>query len=203
VTTADGSMNDARLHPLLAPLEGAYSLPVVSADNRFGVYEASLGGIDGLYSTDLQSPGTALLLANTFVGPASHQIASDARTMFYEQSSTPGVQQRWFRTRVDTAVAADGSAVVFDGGSQVYATLGAQFTDATSLVTLESGSTVGKLKYASDWNAVVVLATTAGNTVTATLANPKAPGWSMPLVPVPDASFGADAVCIAFAGEGC
>jgi VCBS repeat-containing protein len=222
VTTADGSMNDARLHPLLAPLEGAYSLPVVSADNRFGVYEASLGGIDGLYSTDLQSPGAALLLANTFIGPASHQIASDARTMFYPQSSTPGTPPRWFRTRVDTAgagvafapvsgapdarqlaVAADGSAVVFDGGSQVYATLGAQFTTATSLLTLESGSTVGQLKYASDWNAVVVLATTAANTVTATVVNPKAPGWSMPLVPLPDSSFGADRVCIAFAGEGC
>jgi VCBS repeat-containing protein len=223
VTTADGSMNDARLHQILTPpLEGAYSVPVVSADNRFGVYEASLGGIEGLYSTDLQSPGTALLLANTFVGPASHQIASDGRTMFYPQSSTPGVPARWFRTRVDTGsagvafapvagapdarqlgVAADGSAVVFDAGAQVYATLGAQFTTATSLLTLENGSTVGQLKYASDWNAVVVLGTTSGNAVTATVVNPKAPGWRQALVPLPDSSQGAGGVCIAYAGEGC
>jgi VCBS repeat-containing protein len=222
VTTADGSMNDARLHPELVPLEGAYSLPVVSADNRFGVYEASLAGVDGLYSTDLQSPGTALLLANTFVGPASHQIMSDARTLFYPQSSTPGVPARWFRTRVDTAsagiafapvagvpeprhlsAAADGSATVFDAGAQVYATLGAQFTTATPLLTLENGSTVGQLKYASDWNAVVVLATTSGNAVTATTVNPKAPGWHQALVPLPDSSQGAGGVCIAYAGEGC
>jgi hypothetical protein len=221
VTTANGSLDDTRLHALPAsPQDGVGFSPVISPDGRYAAYPAVLdNGVTGLYSTDLQSPGTALLVAGNTTFPVSHQFAGNSRTLFYALTAGAPAQNDWFRASLDTAAsgvafapavgapaprnllaARDGSAVVFDGGSQVYATLGNQFATATPLLTLAGGDTVASLKYANDWSSVLVFGA-SGNAVTA--INPKAPGWSAPLAPLPDFSAGVATTCVAFAGEGC
>jgi hypothetical protein len=219
VTPNDGSMADARLHPLpTPPIEGVSFLPVVSPDGRYAIYPATLnGGVSGLYSTDLQSPGTAILLAANAPSPGAHVFAG-ARTVLYPMPAAQPQGQNWFKAAVDVAAsgvpfapasgapaprivapALDGSAVVLDGGSQVYAAFGEQFDTATSLLTLANGDTVALLKYATDSNAVFVV----GASGDATILNPEAPGWSAALVPLPDYSAGIAAACIVSPGEGC
>ncbi|HTU64805.1 MAG TPA: Ig-like domain-containing protein [Steroidobacteraceae bacterium] len=219
VTLADGNRNDLRLHPQpLPPIEGAGSLPDVSPDSRYAAFMATLnGGVNGLYAADLQSPGSPLRVVQD--GGSLHQIAGDSRTVFYAVSSAPSSVNTWYRARLDTAAAGvafapaagasaprlllaarDSSAVVFDGGSTVFATLGNQFTVATPLLALPGGETAAQLKYANDWNSLLVFRA-SGSAVT--LVNPRAPGWSAPLLPLPDFTDGVSAACVAFAGEGC
>jgi hypothetical protein len=96
----------------------------------------------------------------------------------------------------EVEAAPDGSAMVFDSGSGIYATLGNQFSTATLLFTRPASSLL-TLKYAPDSSSVGV----ANDGETGLfVVNPKAPGWSDTLSANP-ATPGAS--CMAYPGDGC
>jgi len=217
VTTADGSMNDARLHPLLTTdTEGVAFLPDVTANSRFALFQGTLGGTTGLFRADLLAPGSASLVTTDSPYVGAHQAYGPDRVLI-GQSLAPQ-QYRWFHASLDplgSAVefavagqpaprqvvgARDGSAVVFDQGDRIYATFGGQFSSSTELAVLPADDPIPhSMRYSPDSSSAVVLGT-AGTS--ALILNPKAPGWSDQLDPVPATSFGQ--LCVAFANSsGC
>jgi hypothetical protein len=209
VTSTNGTLNDARLHPeYTSGVDGIGFVPAVTRDSQYAVYVGTLNGATQLYSSQLSAPGTALSLANS---NNIDQIrpAGNSNTVFYSLFGGP-----WFRARADVAAsgvvfapvpmapaprvleaAPDGTAVVFDAGAEVYATLDGQYATATRLGQ-SSGDMVGSMRYSPDSLSVVVLDATLSG---ARLFNPKAVGWEHTLNPGPANSIG----CVVYAGQSC
>ena len=213
VTTADGSQDDTQLHPnLVHPLDGA-GLPLVTANSRYGYYVYRVNFVDHLGWADLQAPGTNTGVL-TAINPFSKiLLAGDSQHVFLE-ASEGGIEPWKLVENVSTPVfngfnpvgggvsaprevapAPDGTAVIFDGGAGIYATLGNQFTTAT-LLFARPVSTEPAMKYAPD-SASVAIADPGESGLY--IVNPKAPGWwenlGTPAAP--------GALCMAYPGEGC
>jgi hypothetical protein len=227
VTTADGSRNDARLHEAFTGQSDAADLPVITPDSRHAVYVLVRGSFFTFSSTDLQAPGTSTQLTSPAYGVRQPRVA-DATSVYLDLGSADGVAfpPSWYKALIPPAgqpaipmvpfslftglitgprevePAPDASAVVFDNGSWIYASVPSglpgeppgniRFFDRVD-------STAPRQRYAPDSrSAAVANAGQAGLFV----INPKS-GWGEVLVQPGDAGIGP--ACPAFAGqdEGC
>lgn len=216
VSPVNGPVNDQRLHPPLTTVTDFAQQPAVTRDDRYAYYLATLGGVSGIYATDLQLPGTAIRMdVNPTNEYASNPRATaDSSTLFYTLST--GSATRWFYTTfaqpsvatpfapggsslppVSTlSLAPDGSAVVFTVGTYVFATT-APYTSAEQLLPGDWSSTA-EVKYAPDANTVAVRRSEDPSRVL--ILNPKIPGW------VGEATSSSSALtvsCFVFPGERC
>jgi len=215
VTWADGQRMDTKLHPDFTSAVDIALQPWVTADSTHAVYYATLGGVSGLYSTDLGNWGTAVRLmalapnesevalhgnsSAVFVkGPLYWSRATvgvaNTSTPFTPSPSTPFIVPR----RV--APAPDGHDVVFDVGAGIYATMGNQFTTGTLLHTRADGGFPPLLYYSPDSTSVAVVEPASTGSV---LVNPRAIGWKRTLEPAPAVYSNPASSCIAYAGQGC
>jgi hypothetical protein len=214
VTWWDGSGGDMKLHPDFTHATDIALQPWVTADSTKTVYYAILGGVSGLYSTDLFNPGFAVRMLALAPNEAEVLLHGDSSTVFVKgplywsratigmagsvpftpSPSTPTVVPRRLAT------APDGHAVVFDVGAGVYAALGGQFDVGTPLYTRADGGLPPMLFYAPDGTSVVVVEPGSTGSV---LVNPRAGAWSRPLDPAPAVFSSPVSTCIAFAGQGC
>lgn len=214
VTTADGSQDDTRLHPAFVTAIDGTDLPQVTADSRYGFYHYTVNSMDNLAWADLQAPGTNTV-ATPLINPFSAmRLAGNSRHGFIKDAASIPFPWSFFRIDPSQALGAflplgngipapreveaapDGSAMVFDSGAGIYATLGNQFSTATLLFT-RPGSSLLTLKYAPDSASVGV--SNAGETGLF-VVNPKAPGWSDTLS---ENAATPGALCMAYPGDSC
>jgi hypothetical protein len=215
VTWWDGSSGDTKLHPDFTHATDIALQPWVTADSVKTVYYAILGGVSGLYSTDLFNPGIAVRLMPLAPNEAEVLLHGDSSTVFakgplYWSRATIGVANTSvpfvpspstpFIVPRRLATAPDGHAVVFDVGAGVYATLGAQFDQGTLLHTRADGGLPPMLSYSPDGTVVAVVEPGSTGSV---LVNPRAVGWRQTLDPAPAVFSGPVSTCIAFTGQGC
>jgi hypothetical protein len=212
VTTADGSQDDAVLHPdFTNNVDYAY-LPVITADSRYAFYANTINGQTNVSWTALNAPGTKVDVGNNPDG-FNTTVAGD-RAVFFRYYS--GATQPWAWAEVNPtairgnfnpvgsgvpaprslAAAPDGSAVVFDGGAGIYAARGSQFSTATLLFT-RPVSAAPTLLYAPESSSVA-----AANTSGLVMANPKAPGWVSDVLAQSEGQPGGPR-CLAYVGGTC
>ncbi len=216
VTSADGSRNDAPLHPAFVHILDGAGQPAVTPDSRYAFYVYTVNHASAVAWADLQAPGLNEVIGNSVNQIVDPRVAGNSRTGFFRYLD--GALQTWaWGTVMPTAAlggftpvggsvpapralvpAPDGSAVVFDGGAGIYATLGNQFSTATLLFS-RPVTTVPTLLYAPDSSAVA-----AGNVNLSgiVVANPKAPGWFEDVLAITPGQP-ASAACMVFAGAGC
>lgn len=216
VTTADGSRDDTPLHPPFVNFSSGASLPLVTADSRYGLYDYMASPVQfSLMWAHLEAPGTNTVSIMGAINPYSAmRVAGDSRHGFVEDSAPTLFRWSYFRIEPSQALGAfnpvgggvapprdvmpapDGSAVVFDGGAGVYATLGGQFTVATLLFS-RPVSTEPTILSAPDSASVAVTDLNGAGTY---VGSHKAPGWFEAL------TVGGAAIttsCVAYAGQGC
>ena len=222
VSPVDGTFNDQRLHPAYTMTDEYAYQPAVTADSRYAYYMATLGGVRGIYVTDLNAPGNAVRLdvSSNLEYASGPTAAADSRTLFYSLQvfNSPLQALGWFYTRIDqpgsvtpfappgipaTAVrslslAPDGSAVVFSANLDTYVTA-APFTTATLLHDDPGTIGVENIRYSPDSNTAVIVGASAAPR-RALLVSPKIPGWVQELGS-PSAQDGVR--CVAFQGEVC
>lgn len=216
VSPVNGPVNDQRLHPQLTTVTDFVQQPTVTRDDRYAYYWATLGGVDGIYATDVQLPGTAIRMdtnpANEYA--SNPRATADSSTLFYTLAT--GSATRWFYTTfaqpsvttpfaprgsslppVNTlSPAPDGDVVVFTVGSNVFATT-APYTSAVQL--LPGGwSTTAEIKYAPDANTVAVRRSEDPSRVF--ILNPKIPDWWDEIT---SSSSTLTVPCFVFPGERC
>jgi hypothetical protein len=215
--------NDVRLHSAFtAPPDYVY-LPAVTPDSRYAYYEATLGGIDGIYVTDLQSPGGSIRVDTIPQGTASARVlglGGDGRTLFYaafsglfsatspqpvyhvdiEQPGTPtAFQPSGINPPVShVKIAPDGSALLFNSGSRFYATRWADLSSATPLFDSDSNAPT-RIAFAADASSACVLSQ-IGTFSQVRVANPAIGGWFDTVVP---AAANTTVTCAAYEGEEC
>ena len=213
-TTANGSQDDTRLHPPYVHVTDFTSLPVVAANSRYAHIAYRVNATDHVGWADLQAPGTITGDVTPSGTVGLQRLAGDSQHAFVrmfestsqvwrlvENVATPALSLfnpvgGGVAAPRDVAPAPDGSAVVFDGGDGVYATLGNQFTSATLLFT-RPVSAFPTILYAPDSGSVAIAGAGESGLY---VVNPKAPGWSDTLSTIPDAP---GALCMAYPGEGC
>jgi hypothetical protein len=215
VTWVDGSRSDHQLHPDFTHATDIALQPWVSADSTKVVYYAILGGVSGLYSTDLFNAGIAVRLMSLAPGEAEVLLHGDSASVFvkgpiYWSRATIGVADTSmpfvpspstpFVVPRQLAVAPDGHAVVFDLGAGIYAALGGQFEVGTLLHRRADGGLPPLLSYAPDGMVVTVVEPGSQGSG---LVNPRAAGWFRALDPAPAVESNPVSACIAFAGQGC
>jgi hypothetical protein len=220
VTPADGLRNDVLLHPSAVTVVDGARQPTVTADNAYAYYSGTMNGVDGLYSTNLQAPGTAVRIdhapAGFFVNDAV--VLPDSRTMFYNVVQLGG-PTTWHKIRLDQPgifetyaptglsdirsllLAPDGSALLLTSGSNVYVTDGSPFLATTQLLSLPGTTIFESPLYAPDGRSVAVhIGAEVGQLGRLYLVNPKIPGWSQDLTPG-TGTFGI--ACAVYPGSGC
>jgi hypothetical protein len=217
VTTADGSMNDQRVHPeFTTTTDIAASLPETGTDSRYVVYLATLNGTTGAFASDLQGPGGAVNIAadSPFV---SAVIANGATRALYGQTTLQPRQTVWYsrsfapsgppvefaplvNPRPSLVAAVPGSTgVLFDSGRSINLTPGYPFQSSAPLGSLPASDPSPTLiKVSPDSGSALAVGSTA---LTGLVVNPKAPGWNAVLDPSPADTSGT--VCVAWAGQGC
>lgn len=216
VTTADGSQDDAQLHPPFVHAVDGVSQPVVTADSRYAFYVNTINHLSAVSWTDLNAPGTTIDVGNSINQIVNPQVAGD-RTGFFLYLDGP--LQNWAWGEVDPTTirggfnplagsvpapralitAPDGSAVVFDGGAGIYAASAPQFASAAVLFTRTISGTTPTLLYAPDSTSVAAANANSGGLV---MANPKAIGWISDVMGQIEGQP-AGPVCMAYAGNGC
>jgi hypothetical protein len=218
VSPASGPTNDVRLHPAFSNVVDHASQPFVTADSRYAYYEATIGGVSGIYATDLQAPGIAMRVDVSPGGffPIGPKAAADSRTLFYTLVAFPVVN--WFHSNIDqpgvatpftplgpavvprsllaAPIGADVVFSVIDGG--IYATR-APYTSALMLLDPLSSTPDVEIQYAPDSNALAVKRTTLP-AYRLHVVNPKIPGWVDVLVP---GNTATQVGCFVFPGERC
>jgi hypothetical protein len=220
VTRADGLQNDVLLHPVATTAIDHVAQPIVTADNAYAAYIATINGVTGLYATNLQTPGTAVRLDNSpadfFAG--SPVVLPDSRTLFYSESRL-GSPTTWRKGRVDQPgvfetyapagvtdlrnlqVAPDSSALLLATGSNLYVTDASPFLSTTQLLALPGTTIVNAPLYAPDSRSAAIRVDGVVNALGRLLVvNPKIPGWSQDLTPA-TGTFGV--ACAAYQGGGC
>lgn len=222
VSPVDGTFNDQRLHPPYTRTDEYAYQPAVTADSRYAYYMATLGGIRGIYVTDLNSPGNAVRLdvSSNLEYASSPTVAADSRTLFYSLQvfNSPLQALGWFYTRIDqpgsvtplaplgipaaavrsVTLALDGSALVFSANMDTYVTA-PPFIAAALLFDDPGTIGVENIRYAPDSNTAVIVGA-SGAPRRALLVSPKIPGWVQELGS-PSAQDGVR--CVAFQGEVC
>ncbi len=215
VTTANGTRDDAQLHPAFVNAVDFADLPVATPDSNHAVYASTINRLSIAGSTNLQAPGTTTTIGSTinFVGDV--RVAGDSQTVFFTMDGILPVN--WMRGQVGQTgshvpfnpvgggapaprvvhPAPDGSAVLFDSGARIYGTLGSQFLNATLLFE-RSVSSTPTIRYAPDSSSVAV-ANAAENGLV--VLNPKSTGWYEVIGTAGTEPTGAS--CLAYAGEDC
>lgn len=223
VTPLDGSQNDMLLHPAFTTNVDYAHKPFVTRDDRYAYFMATLSGVDGIYATDLQAPGTAVRIdsaPNGFYVPLSG-ILADMRTVLYSQMQVntlgpaatytaridqPGSATAFAPSGAGTpgaaAVSPDGSTVTFFSGSDLFVSKSDQLTSATRLLQGSTSGNLTGLVSAPDSSALAVRKfddqTGPAHLI---LVNPKIPGWSEDLGRSTEMRTGV--TCVVFAGSRC
>lgn len=219
VSPVNGPVNDVRLHPQFSTTNDSVTLPVVTPDSRYAPYLATLAGAAGLYSTDLQSPGTATVMAlnpNAYTRVSDYASSGDSTTVFYSRVENdhkwswyytsfaqPGASTQFMplgpsQTQINRIYPApDGSHTVFTIADAVYSTT-APYTSATTLLPTGGSSSWAEGSYAPDSSMIVVSRQSEVSRIY--ILNPKAPGWVGRADP---GNANDNTSCVMFPGQRC
>jgi hypothetical protein len=98
VTTADGSQNDAQLHPAFVHPQDFADLPLATPDSSHAFFRPVINRLSIAGSVNLQTPGTVTTIGSTINFVGDLRVAGDSQTVFFTMDGILPVN--WLRGQI-------------------------------------------------------------------------------------------------------